>query len=233
MSVHLRPAVETLPSHAELVKATGVALLAAGTLLLTVVLPAEYGIDPTGAGGLLGLAGMKRGALRVTEPVATEPAAQPIGPLPPTPPDHVAPAAQAGAASVAPVAVSPAAAAPIAKQPESPVVKRDAPFRTDSISVLLLPGEGAEVKAAMETGDNFVFSWTTDGGLVDFEMHGEPSNNPKTSKTHWKDKQKDSGHGSFVAPFDGAHGWYWVNEGRKAVRVKVTTSGFYERLYKK
>ena len=38
--------------------ATVVALLVAGVLLVTVVLPAEYGIDPLGAGAALGLLGL-------------------------------------------------------------------------------------------------------------------------------------------------------------------------------
>jgi hypothetical protein len=44
-----------LPSLRQLWRATGLAALAAGAILLTVILPAEYGIDPTGAGRALGL----------------------------------------------------------------------------------------------------------------------------------------------------------------------------------
>jgi hypothetical protein len=43
------------PSLATLAKTTVVALLAAGLILITIVLPAEYAIDPTGTGRLLGL----------------------------------------------------------------------------------------------------------------------------------------------------------------------------------
>ncbi len=43
------------PSSAQLLRATLLAALAAGVLLVTVVLPAEYGIDPTGIGPGLGL----------------------------------------------------------------------------------------------------------------------------------------------------------------------------------
>ncbi|MDP9139562.1 MAG: hypothetical protein M3O62_02065 [Pseudomonadota bacterium] len=42
----------TLP---QLLKATALALALAATLLVTAILPAEYGIDPTGAGRVLGL----------------------------------------------------------------------------------------------------------------------------------------------------------------------------------
>jgi hypothetical protein len=43
------------PSSAQLFRATLLAALVAAALLVTVVLPAEYGIDPTGIGPVLGL----------------------------------------------------------------------------------------------------------------------------------------------------------------------------------
>lgn len=46
------------PAPATLAKATGGALTGAVAILVLFVLPAEYGIDPTGAGDLLGLVGM-------------------------------------------------------------------------------------------------------------------------------------------------------------------------------
>src|SRR5436190_6478062 len=45
----------TLPSKKKIAAATAVALLVAGLLLVTVVLPAEYGIDPLGTGAALRL----------------------------------------------------------------------------------------------------------------------------------------------------------------------------------
>lgn len=52
------PTRAELPSSARLKRSTIVAALAASALLVTVVLPAEYGIDPTRAGRLLGLTEM-------------------------------------------------------------------------------------------------------------------------------------------------------------------------------
>src|SRR5882762_11346340 len=43
------------PSKKSLAKATIVALLVAAVLLITAILPAEYGIDPLGTGKALGL----------------------------------------------------------------------------------------------------------------------------------------------------------------------------------
>ena len=52
------PTQAELPSKRQLNRATGIAGGVAAVLLLTTVLPAEYGYDPTGVGGVLGLTAM-------------------------------------------------------------------------------------------------------------------------------------------------------------------------------
>lgn len=49
------PDATELPSSAKLFKSTIIAIIAAAIILVTIVLPAEYGIDPTGFGKLTGL----------------------------------------------------------------------------------------------------------------------------------------------------------------------------------
>jgi hypothetical protein len=45
--------------------------------------------------------------------------------------------------------------------------------------------------------------------------------------------QQTEAQGSFIAPFDGTHGWYWRNRGDQPVTVKLKVSGFYEKIFKK
>jgi hypothetical protein len=52
------PTRAELPASGQLVRSTLLAAGVAAALLVTVVLPAEYSIDPTGAGRLLGLTQM-------------------------------------------------------------------------------------------------------------------------------------------------------------------------------
>ena len=52
------PNPDDLPSSAQLVKATIISVIAAGVLLVTVVMPSEYAIDPTGLGSAMGLTEM-------------------------------------------------------------------------------------------------------------------------------------------------------------------------------
>ena len=188
----------TTPIHAttpQLIKATGAALLAAAAILLTTVLPAEYGLDPTGIGKALGLT-----ALSSTAESAEAPA----------------------------VTAAPAATASVTQS----VTQSESPFQNGEMSLVLQANEGAEIKALMRAGDAFVFSWSTDGGPVNFDMHGEKPNAGDEFSSYWKDRAKTSGHGSFTAPFDGSHGWYGTNRSTEPVTVTVKLSGYFEKLYR-
>jgi hypothetical protein len=181
----------TMPSLAQLFKATGTALLVASTILVAIVLPAEYGIDVTGLGKTIGLTKL-------------------AAPKPDT----------ASALRVA---------APDA--PQATLSKSERVLRSDEVTLTLAPGENTEVKALMQKGSQFVFSWSATGGVVKSDMHGEPINaKPDEFSTYWKEKRQQSGQGAFTAPFEGTHGWYWHNRSEQAVTITVKLSGFYEKV---
>jgi len=66
------PAPEELPSKEKLIKSTVIAAVSAAVILATVVLPAEYGIDPTGIGNVLGLKKMGEIKLSLAKEAAEE-----------------------------------------------------------------------------------------------------------------------------------------------------------------
>ena len=70
------PNREELPSTAKLVRSTIIAAIVALFLLVTVVMPAEYALDPTGAGRLLGLTEMGEIKEQLAEEAAADEAAQ-------------------------------------------------------------------------------------------------------------------------------------------------------------
>ena len=198
---------DDLPTTRSLFKATAVAALVAAVVLITAVLPAEYGIDPTGIGERMGLKSLSAGS-----PAPTEAPSQEVQ-------------AQAGAAPQDSALSAPAALSAVWKSPS--------PYRSDQLSLTLRPDEGAEIKAVMRRGERLVFTWAVDGGVVNFDMHGEKTDAKKDEFTsYWKGRAAATGHGAFEAPFDGTHGWYWRNRGKQPVTVKVQTSGFYEKLYR-
>jgi hypothetical protein len=63
------------PSLSTLAKTTAIALVVAGILLVTIVLPAEYGIDPLGTGRRLGLTAIASPPMTTIEPAAAAGAA--------------------------------------------------------------------------------------------------------------------------------------------------------------
>jgi hypothetical protein len=203
---------DALPSAGQLLKMTGLAIAIATVVLFTMVLPAEYGIDPTGIGKRLGLASLSAG-----------PAAQPAAPA--------KPAAEPSEGAERPINLSEAPELELGGLGR--VWKAPRPYRSDELSLTLRPNEGAEIKASMEQGERFVFSWVAEGGAVNFDMHGERLGAKSDEFTsYWKGSKASSGHGEFQAPFPGTHGWYWRNRGAQPVTIKVKTSGFYEKLYR-
>jgi hypothetical protein len=187
---------DALPSGRQLLKLTAIAVAVAAVVLVTTVLPAEYGIDPTGIGRLLGLKSMS--------------AAPAANPAPASGLSLTLPGAGSGA-----------------------VWRAQQPYRSDELSLTLNPEEGAEIKARVQQGGRFVFTWVAEGGAVNFDMHGEKFDAPSGEFTsYWKGRDASTGHGEFTAPFPGTHGWYWRNRGGVPVTIKVRTAGFYEKLYR-
>lgn len=209
-----------LPSSAQLLKSTAVAAVSAAVLLVAVVLPAEYGIDPTGAGRVLGLTPMGE----IKQELAREAAAEAQGTAvsvaepsaPPAPPTTEPTAPQP--------AVQPLAAAP-------PASAAEAAERSDTVSVTLKPGEAAEYKLSMAQGARVAFEWTSAGGGVNFDAHGDPVNAPR-GFYHGYGKGRNSGgeSGELVAAFDGTHGWFWRNRSGQTVTVTLKVRGAYTAI---
>jgi hypothetical protein len=210
----------SLPSSRQLFKATGLAVLAASALLVTTVLPAEYGIDPTGIGKRLGLLTLASTAQAAeVNPPATAPAAPSVEGSA----DQSAGALKAQAASV--FGVQPGQsfnAAAVSRSASGP--------KTETLSVTLPPGKGAEVKALMGVGGGLVFHWTASGDVA-VDMHGEQPAVKDQYTSYWIEGAQREGAGSLTAPFAGLHGWYWLNRGSAPVTVQVSVTGFQEKLF--
>jgi hypothetical protein len=208
------PPASELPSSRTLLRSTAIAVVIALVLLVTVVLPAEYGTDPTGIGRVLGLTEM--GEIKMTlarEAAAAEASEREAA--------RNAAAAPTGtpAATVAPVTPASAAAAP-----------GSAP-KADSVRVVLPPGESKEVKLIMRKGARVTYAWSTDRGTLNFETHGDTLNAPPgVFHSYGKGRGARSDEGSFVAVFDGMHGWFWRNRTSEPVTVTLRAEGEYQEM---
>jgi hypothetical protein len=204
------PTRAELPTSAQLLRSTLIAFVTAAVLLVTVVMPADYGIDPTGIGRLLNLTEMGEIKKELAAEAAADAAAQPTG---------VAAAPAAPLVSVPPVASPAPAPAPVAEAPK--------PVWRDETRITLKPGEGIEIKLSMNKDAKALFAWAVQGGVVNFDTHGDALGR---SISYEKGRGVASDEGELVAAFDGKHGWFWRNRGDAAVTLLLQTSGDYENI---
>lgn len=185
-----------------------IAFAAAGALLVAAVLPAEYGIDPTGIGGVLGLTQMGRIKGSLAEEARKEAAA---------PPAVVEPAPTPA------VVALPAVPALPAPQPQA--------GQQHEMTLTLRPGQGAEITLDMRKGATVDFVWQTSGGPVNFDAHGDPPNASKDfHHGYGKGREVQADQGKLQAAFDGKHGWFWRNRGKGDVSLTLKTQGQYSAM---
>ena len=198
------PIQAELPSSQKLMKSTIVAAISAVVLLFTVVLPAEYGIDPTGVGKLLRLTEMGQ----VKQQLAEEAAAD-----------------AAGLVATGTSDIDNMTEQTINTTPTDTTVA-DGQWR-DEIPFTLTPGEGIEIKMKMSEGYKANYSWAVTGGEVNFDTHGDALGK---AISYEKGRGVASDEGVLEAAFTGNHGWFWRNRGDSDVQVVLRTRGDYSTI---
>ena len=76
------PTQSELPTSRQLLRSTVIAVGVAAALLVTVVMPSEYAIDPTGVGHVLGLTQMGEMKITLAEEAAADAAVQQVAAVP-------------------------------------------------------------------------------------------------------------------------------------------------------
>ncbi|MGC4366763.1 transmembrane anchor protein [Hydrogenophaga sp. R2] len=216
------PSRAELPSTRQLIRSTIIAAVSAVVLLYTVVLPSEYGVDPTGIGRALGLTEMGEIKTRLAQEAAEDEAAT-----------KAANAAPAAGGAPSPAAVTPPAAAVAASAIPAAASTASAPAAAspwrDEMTFTLTPGQGTEIKMKMKEGEKALFAWTVQGGVVNFDTHGDALGK---SISYEKGRAVASDDGELVAAFTGNHGWFWRNRGQADVTVVLKTGGEYGGIQK-
>ncbi|MCR8915271.1 hypothetical protein FDP08_19015 [Marinobacter panjinensis] len=213
------PSRNELPSAAKLVRSTIIAAIVALVLLVTVVMPAEYALDPTGTGRLLGLTEMGEIKEQLAEEAAADEAAQ------------MAPVQSSGEepASKPAEPVSEAIVTAEAEAEEPAPTPAAEPEWDDEVRVVLTPGEGTEFKLTMEEGATARFSWVSEGGPINYDTHGDGSGQ---SISYEKGRGVPEDEGELEAAFTGNHGWFFRNRNDKDITLVLRTGGDYGQLKK-
>lgn len=195
-----KPNLDDLPSKASLFRSTVLAALGSLVILVTVYLPAEYGIDPTGVGDVVGLKEMGEIKTQLAEEAEA---------------DRLMKEAEGDQSSIFKDLLGAFVGAAHAQEAE---------VWRDEISFTLAPGDSAEWKLVMTEGQIAQYRMIVEGGRVNFDLHGHGSGQ---SVTYEKGRGSTGSEGAILAGFDGEHGWFWRNRDKSDVTVTVQVRGEY------
>lgn len=187
-----------------IIKQVIIALVIGTVLLVSAVLPAEYGIDPLGIGKATGFS-----KLYVEETTKTKDSLAPQ-------PRKVLKLENLGSGADVP---KPAAA-------DNPPPTTQLAERTDEISLVIPAGKGLEYKVNMLKYSQMKYEWITNNGELYFDFHGEVKGNSNYFESHTI-AYSNNMVGSFIAPFEGPHGWYFKNNSNEDITVKIRMKGQY------
>jgi hypothetical protein len=205
-----------LPSTNRLIRSTILAAVTSIVILVTVVMPAEYGIDPTGVGSLIGL--KKMGEIKAS--LAKEEA------------EYKAKKSGANLETKQVETTKPEVSKKVEAKVEDTVAPTPKP--TDSspntmnheTKFTIAPDQGAEIKLEMNKGKKVQYTWSTDGGKANFDTHADSEKLNIDYYPYIKGSEQ-SKEGEIEAAFDGFHGWSWRNRTSSPIVITLKTKGEY------
>lgn len=195
-----KPNIEDLPTKAQLRRSTVIAGIGAVFIGVCIYLPAEYGTDPTGVGGILGLTEMGEIKQQLAAEAAEDEAL------------HGGDESSSLMNDIFGLFVGAAHA-------------QEA--WTDEITFTLAPGEFTEIKATMKEGATMTYAWVATGGRINFDLHAHSGSD---AVTYEKGRGQTSGEGNFETPFAGDHGWFWRNRDGSDITVTLQLRGDYSEI---
>lgn len=98
----------------------------------------------------------------------------------------------------------------------------------EAVQLSIPAKSGLEYKMAMVEGGQVDFEWFTDGSAVYVDMHGEPKGDTSGYFKSYVITTVNEMEGSFIAPFEGSHGWYFRNDTDQAIDIMLFFSGDYQ-----
>jgi|TARA_B110000091_G_scaffold202425_1_gene234944 hypothetical protein len=194
----------------QLLKSLIIALIIGAIVLLTAVLPAEYGIDPLGTGKLFGFSKLYQGNEQIEnneiysslnfKKIKMEKLGSPQSVPKPSETDNPPPEVQYS-------------------------------VREDTIEVIVPAKKGIEYKFKSLKYGRTKYEWSTDKGIVYIDFHGEVKQENSSKNVFYESytlAYSNNMAGTLTAPFEGKHGWYFRNETNQDIVVAIRLNGQYE-----
>jgi hypothetical protein len=186
--------------------ATAWAIVLALIILIIAVLPAEYGIDPTGLGKAMGLTQLA-------------PRSTPIRSVNSKP------------SVAADISIKVIDSKRVDMEMASLKQTVVSPWK-DTVTLVIPPMKGLEYKFYLEKGATLTYKWQTDGATLYFDFHGEPKGDTTGYFKSFNIATDHQSNGTLTTVFAGAHGWYWKNKTQAPIEVQLKTTGDYQILGK-
>ncbi|MFT5134268.1 MAG: hypothetical protein ACI9SC_002743 [Gammaproteobacteria bacterium] len=207
---------EPLLSTKQLILSLIVAMIVGVGLTIFVILPAEKGEDPTGFGAKSGLGELSSTKEEVPE-IETTSDVLPLETLyaainPETTPPKIN---EFGQSLPAVDGVN--------------IRVHDATYKSESIEILIDIDGQVEYKAIMDGGEVLLYAWEADGELY-YDFHAHQEKGDPNFWTRYSEGEATKDQGSIVAPYQGEHGWYWLNIADKPIKIKLTVAGYYDEI---
>ena len=206
----------TPPSAKKLLISSLFAIAMAAVLLVAVILPSEYGIDPTGIGSALGLTALAPRQASTQTPAKT--------------PEFAASTSMSTTTPQSLPATDSVVPEPVPLPNPEVHQSRPAQYRSDTIEIRMAPEEELEYKAVLQQNQVMVYSWQVDKGDVYFDFHADAFEAPQDFWVRYQEGEGSGANGSLTAPFGGNHGWYWLNYNDFPVTIRLQVSGYYDEL---
>lgn len=197
----------------KIIKATISSMIIGFVLLITAVLPAEYGIDPTGAGKLFGFSRLY---------IAEDSKARTEGSEKMT---------LAGLPLIKMGKAGSGLDVPRPSEADNPAPEIQLIHREDSVEVIVPAGKGIEYKINMLKHGKMKYEWTTNNAILYFDFHGEVKQKSTTKAVYFESyaiANSNNMVGTFLSPYEGKHGWFFRNNGSEDVTVTLKMKGEYE-----
>lgn len=191
----------------QIIKATVSAFILGLVLLVIAVLPAEYGIDPTGAGHLLGFSKLYQPESEMVPVISAQTT-------------HALKMEELGSGPDV----------PLPKEANNPAPSKQLEQRQDSVTIKIPAGEGLEYKMNMLKYGQVKYEWVTAQGVLYFDFHGEVKEANPGNDTFFESYTAANSNnmiGTFLAPFEGRHGWYFKNNTANEIVVSLRIKGEY------
>ncbi len=99
--------------------------------------------------------------------------------------------------------------------------------KQDSVFLVVPAGKGIEYKLTMKKYSKANYEWITNTKELYVDLHGEPKGDITGYFESYAIATTNQMKGSFTAPFEGSHGWYWKNNSDNDIRIQLVFDGDY------